>query len=180
MRKKVLIISSSPRKNGNSEQLCDEFMNGALEAGHKVKKIVLKEEKIEFCKACDACKKGKPCAIKDDTSSIVQKMIDYDVIVLASPVYFYSISAQLKTLIDRTYARYLEIENKEFYFILTAADDNLANVQRAVESLRGFTFCLNGAQEKGVLYGTSLWKKGDVKDNPLMKKAFEMGNGIVA
>ena len=162
MNKKVLILSSSPRKNGNSDLLCDEFLKGALEAGHKAKKISLSDKKIKYCKACDVCQKGKPCMIDDDMEKILQKMIDADVIVLASPVY-------------RTYARYTEITDKEFYFILTAADEEKMNMQRAIESMRAFTFCLTGAKEKGIICATGIWKKGDVKDSKYMKLAFEAG-----
>lgn len=117
MSKKVLILSGSPRKGGNSDLLCDEFMRGAQEAGHNVEKIRVSEKKIAPCSACYYCRQsGGECAHKDDMGSVLQKMIDADVIVLASPVYFYAISAQLKAVIDRTVARWLEVENKEFYY----------------------------------------------------------------
>ena len=175
MNRKILIISSSPRKNGNSDLLCDEFLKGALEAGHKANKISLSDKKVKYCKACDVCQKGKPCVIDDDMEKILQKMIDADVIVLATPVYFYTMNAQLKTLIDRTYARYTEITDKDFYFIITAADEEEKNMQRAIESLRAFTFCLTGAKEKGIICATGTWKKGDVKDSKYMKMAFNEG-----
>ena len=92
MNKKVLIISGSPRKGGNSDLLCDEFMRGALESGNEVEKIRVAEKKISFCSACYYCRQsGGVCAKKDDMADILQKVIDADVIVLASPVYFYSI-----------------------------------------------------------------------------------------
>ena len=101
MNKKVLIISGSPRKGGNSDLLCDEFMRGAVEAGNEVIKIRVAEKRIGFCNACYYCRQsGGVCAKKDDMADILQKMIDADVIVLASPVYFYSIDAQMKALID--------------------------------------------------------------------------------
>ena len=101
MSKKVLILSGSPRKGGNSDLLCDEFMRGALEADNQVEKIRVTEKKIGYCSACYYCRQsGGVCAKKDDMAEILQKMIDADVIVLASPVYFYSIDAQLRTVID--------------------------------------------------------------------------------
>ncbi len=121
--KKVLILSGSPRKGGNSDTLCDEFMKGAVEAGNNVEKIFVAGQNICYCKACYACKNTGVCAIKDDMAEILQKMLDADVIVLSSPVYFYSISAQLKAVIDRTVARWLEFKNKEFYYIMTAAEN---------------------------------------------------------
>ena len=121
--KKVLILSGSPRKGGNSDTLCDEFMKGAIEAGNEVEKVFVAGKNIGYCKACYACKDTGVCAIKDDMADVLQKMLDADVIVLSSPVYFYSISAQLKAVIDRTVARWLEFRDKEFYYIMTAAED---------------------------------------------------------
>ncbi|MBO4932509.1 MAG: flavodoxin family protein [Clostridia bacterium] len=96
MSKNVLILSGSPRKNGNSDILCDEFARGAAEAGNNVEKIRVAEKNIGFCRACYACRGTGVCTIKDDMAEVLQKMIDADVLVLASPVYFYSIDAQLR------------------------------------------------------------------------------------
>ena len=100
--KNVLILSGSPRLNGNSDLLCNEFMRGVQEAGHKVEKIRVATKKIGYCRACYFCRDHKgQCAVRDDMAEILQKMIDADVIVLSSPVYFYSIDAQLKAVIDQ-------------------------------------------------------------------------------
>ena len=94
MGKKVLILSGSPRKGGNSDILCDEFARGAQEAGNEVEKIRVASKKIHPCSACYYCRDhGGECVHKDDMAVILQKMIDADVLVLASPVYFYSIDA---------------------------------------------------------------------------------------
>ena len=177
--KKVLILSGSPRKGGNSDMLCDEFMRGAKEAGHDVEKIRVSEKKISFCHACYYCQKsGGVCAIKDDMAEVLQKMIEADVIVLASPVYFYSIDAQLKALIDRTVARWTEVSNKEFYYIATSADDTREAQERTIECFRGYADCVEGAVEKGVVYGIGVYEKGEVKGTPAMKEAYEMGLSI--
>lgn len=115
MSKKVLVLSGSPRKNGNSDLLCNEFLKGAAESGHEVEKTRVAEKKIGYCRGCYACKDTGICAIRDDMAEVLQKMIDADVLVLASPVYFYSIDAQLKAVIDRTVARWTEIRDKELY-----------------------------------------------------------------
>ena len=116
MSKRVLILSGSPRKGGNSDILCDEFLRGAQDAGRKAEKIRVAEKKVAPCSGCYYCSThGGACVHKDDMADILQKMIDADVIVLSSPVYFYSISAQLKAVIDRTVARWLEVKDKEFY-----------------------------------------------------------------
>ena len=123
--KKVLILSGSPRKGGNSDVLCDEFAKGALSAGNEVEKIRIAEKKISYCTGCYFCKNsGGRCAINDDMGEILEKILSCDVLVLASPVYFYSICAQLKAVIDRSVARWTEIKYKEMYYILTAAEAN--------------------------------------------------------
>ncbi len=92
--KKVLLISSSPRKNGNSDLLCDQFRKGAIDAGHRAEKIFLAEKKIHYCTGCGACANAtRPCVQKDDVAEILEKMVEADVIVLATPVYFYTMCA---------------------------------------------------------------------------------------
>lgn len=158
--------------------LCDQFILGAKEAGNKTEKIFLRDKEINYCVACEGCRENGICVQKDDMAEILVKMIDSDVIVMATPVYFYTMDAQMKTLIDRTVARYTEINNKEFYFIVAAADDSKQAMERTVEGFRGFTSCLNGATEKGIIYGTGAWNKGDIQGSPAMKEAFEMGKAV--
>lgn len=178
--KKVLVISSSPRRNGNSDLLCDQFMKGAIEAGHRAEKIFLADKTIHYCTGCGACANAtRPCVQKDDVAEILEKLVEADVIVLATPVYFYTMCAQLKTLIDRSCPRYTAISNKEFYFILTAADTNRAAMNRTLESLRGFTEdCLENSREKGILFGLGVMDRGEVKETPAYREAFEMGKRI--
>ena len=176
MQKNVLIISASPRKGGNSDLLCDRFMEGAKESGHKVEKVVLKEKKIGYCTGCGYCFDAHRCSQKDDMTEILDQMLAADVIVLATPVYFYSVCGQMKTLIDRTTPKYGEMRNKEFYFIMTAADGNRDNLKRTMETFRGFTEdCLEGAKEAGILYGTGAWNIGEIRDTPAYAEAYEMG-----
>jgi multimeric flavodoxin WrbA len=175
MKRKILIIVSSPRKGGNSELLCDEFAKGAREAGGEVEKLSLADKKIACCSGCGACAESQLCVKKDDMAGILDKMVEADAIVLSTPVYFYTMCAQLKTLIDRTVPRYTEISGKDFYFIVTAADTNKASLERTIESLRGFTSCLEGATEKGIVYGTGAWKAGDIARGQAMGQAYEMG-----
>lgn len=134
-----------------------------MEAGHEVEKIRVAEKKIGYCRACYACRDTGVCAIKDDMAEVLQKMIDADVLVLASPVYFYSIDAQLKALIDRTVARWLEVKDKEFYYIVTAADEGLASADTTLACFRGYAECVEGAKEMGIIYGMGTYEKGEVK-----------------
>lgn len=179
MSKNVLILSSSPRKAGNSDVLCDEFRKGAEDAGHQVEKIFLKEKTIHYCTGCGACSmQGKPCPQKDDAAEIVEKMITADVIVMATPVYFYTMCGQMKTMIDRCCARYTEISGKEFYFIVAAADDNQQALERTVDEFQGFLDCLENPIRKGVVYGKGVWKVDEVKETPAMREAFDFGKNV--
>lgn len=178
MSKRVLILSGSPRKGGNSDLLCDEFARGALEAGHQVEKIRVAEQNIGCCRACYACKNTGKCIINDDMAQVLQKMIDADVLVLASPVYFYSIDAQLKALIDRTVARWLEVKDKEFYYIVTAADEGKSSAETTLACFRGYADCVSGAREMGVIYGMGVYEKGVIQGHPAMAQAYETGKQV--
>lgn len=178
MSKKILILSGSPRKDGNSDMLCNEFMRGAAESGNEVEKIRVSEKKIGYCTACYACRGTGVCAIKDDMAEVMQKIIDADVLVLASPVYFYSIDAQLKALIDRTVCRWTEVKNKEFYYIMTAADSGMESMETTLACFRGYADCVEGAKEMGVIYGTGVYDKGEILNKQQMQEAYEMGKGV--
>lgn len=178
MAKKIIIISSSPRRGGNSDTLCDQFMHGATDAGHSVRKIFLRDMQVNYCLGCCICTTGKPCPQKDDAADIIAAMLDADVIVLGTPVYFYSMSAQLKTLIDRCCARYTELSNKEFYLIMTAAERDIEAMQPTVAVLRGFLDCLDKPVERGIIYGLGVWQAGEVKSTPAMHEAYEAGAAV--
>ena len=175
--KKIVAIVSSPRKNGNSEMLVDEFLKGAEEKGNKTEKICLREYSIAPCKACEACLgNGGFCIQKDDMAQILPRLIEADVIVLSTPVYYYSVSAQLKAMIDRTLpigADGGKMRNKEFYFITTAADDP-SSMERTMNDLQGFVDCVPGSVTKGRIYGQA-FERGAIKDSPAMKEAYEAG-----
>lgn len=179
MSKNVLILSGSPRKGGNSDLLCDQFLRGAKEGGNQVEKIFIREKKIGYCTACYYCEDHQgTCAIKDDMAEILHKIKKADVIVMSSPVYFYSIDAQMKTLIDRCVAQWTTIKNKEFYYIMTAAEDSGNVMDCTLECFRGFAVCLKGSVEKGVIYGKGVYDVGEIKNHPAMKEAYEMGRQV--
>ncbi len=180
MSKKVLVISASPRTGGNSDILCDEFIRGAEDAGHTAEKIFLKDKNINYCTGCGLCNTNNytACSIKDNMSEILDKMVNADIIVLATPVYFYTMNGQMKTFIDRCCARYTHITNKDFYFIATAADDRPAALDRTFDGFRGFIDCLENVKEKGLIYGSGVWMKGEIKNTQAFKDAYEKGKNI--
>ena len=174
MSKNILILSASPRKGGNSDILCDQFAKGAEEAGHQVEKIRVQEKKIASCLACYGCRDTGVCVQKDDMAEILEKMVEADVLVLSTPVYFYSMDGQLKTLIDRTLPRYTEIQDKEVYFIATAAAGKGA-MERTMDAMEGFTDCLPGAKVRDRIYGSGVYQKGEVLGTRAAQAAYQAG-----
>lgn len=179
MAKNVLILSSSLRKGGNSDLLCDEFVKGVRESGHNAEKIFLKDKSINYCTGCGYCfERTGNCSQKDDMADIRDKMLSADVIVFATPVYFYTMAGQMKTLIDRCCFFYTELTDKDFYYIMTAADNNRSAMERVLTEFGGFVACLDNVREKGCIYGTGAWKKGDILKTGAMRDAYEMGKHI--
>ena len=177
MSKKVLLIGGSPRKDGNSELLCKEFARGAESAGNQVEYISLSGKKIGFCTACYACHSGN-CPQNDDAPAIIQKMLDAEVIVLATPVYFYTMCAQLKALIDRSVMVYPKITDKDFYYLMTMAETDEKMFTGTVEALRGFAACCPESREKGIIAVPGVYEIGAIKDNPALVEAYDMGKNI--
>lgn len=181
MSKKVLILSSSPRRGGNSDTLCDEFMRGAMEAGNEAEKVFLRDKTIHYCTGCSTCSlHKKPCPQKDDAAGIIEKMLAADVIVLGTPVYFYAMSAQLKTMLDRCCGLYTEMKNKEFYFLAAAAEgeEALDSLEHVFDNLMGFIDCLENPVVRGKVLATGVWHVGEIQGNPAMEEAYTMGKQI--
>lgn len=178
MSKKVLIISSSPRKGGNSDILCDAFAEGAKQAGNDVEKVRITELKIGYCTGCYACQTTGKCAIRDDARGVIDKMLAADVIVLASPVYFYTICAQLKALIDRTVVVYPNLANKRFYYLLTMADTDRSKFDGSLAALRGFLDCYDGSEECGMVCADGVYEKGTVNGTKFVAEAKALGKKI--
>ena len=138
MSKKVVIISSSPRKGQNSDTLCDEFLRGTQDAGHEVVKYFLEDIEFSSCKACYKCKTPEMKCFQDDgIAEILDDMMDADVIVYATPVYYFEMCGTLKMFFDRCYPIFRHLENKDFYIIL-AAGSSCGDALTGLKSFIGF------------------------------------------
>lgn len=180
MRKRVLIISTSLRNNSNSEILAHETEKGALEAGHNVEFITLKNKEIQFCRGCLACQKLGHCVINDDANLITEKIKNADVIVWATPVYYYEMSGQMKTMIDRANALFSsDYKFREVYLIATAADSTQGLIKTVINGLNGWIACFSGVKLCGYVEGIGLENAGESSDNKtLLEQAFNMGKNI--
>ena len=180
MSKNVLILMGSPRKTGNTSILCDEFARGAEEAGNQVEKVMVVEKHIDGCLGCNGCQRnGGTCVQKDDMQDIYQKILADDVVVLASPIYYYTWTAQLKAVIDRTYALLATMHNKTFYMISTCMSPNEDYCNVMIDSFRTYLGCYDETvAEGGYVFGFGTGAPGDVKKTDAMRKAYEMGKEL--
>ncbi|MEY8590704.1 flavodoxin family protein [Butyricimonas hominis] len=177
--KKVLVISSSLRSQSNSEALADEFARGASDAGNKVEKITLKEKDIRFCKGCLACQKTEKCVIQDDAPAIVAKMHDVDAIVFATPIYYYEMCGQLKTLLDRANPLYpSDYRFRDIYMLTSAAEEEEYVPERAVAGLTGWIDCFEKAHLAGTVFAGGVSKPGETEGHPSLAHAYAMGKSI--
>ena len=154
MNKKVLILSTSPRINSNSEALAEAFASGANEANNDVEIIRMREKNIRFCLGCFACQKTGKCVIKDDMAAIVPRMEQADVLVFATPIYYYEMSGQMKTLLDRANPLFIaDYRFRDIYFLSSAAEAEDYVPQRAQSGLDGWIECFEKARFAGTVFG---------------------------
>lgn len=179
MSKNILVISSSPRKGGNSETLVDSFAKGAAEAGNRVEIIHLREKQYGFCKGCLACLKLGHCVTQDDAVEIAAKMHDADVLVFATPVYYYSVSGQLKTMLDRANPLFdTDYAFTEVYLLATASEDEDETASGAIKTVQGWVDCFERAELKETVFAGGVTDKGDIAGHPALEKAYQLGKGI--
>jgi multimeric flavodoxin WrbA len=185
--KKILVFMGSPRKEGNSAILAQQVAAGAEAAGAQVESFFLHEMDIKPCNACDACrdKTETDCILDDDMKDIFPKLRQTDGIVIASPIYWFTISAQTKLFMDRWYAlggpEGYALKGKKFGIVLTYADED-PFTSGAVNALRTFQDALNFIEANivGMVYG-SAWEAGEIKDNQeVVEKAFELGKKMAS
>jgi len=177
--KKVIIICGSPRVGGNSDLLAAQFAKGATEAGHKVQTVYLRQLKMGFCHGCLACLPDKKsCIQNDDANALLPWVLDADVICFATPVYYYSITGQMKTFLDRMNPLYGHLRNKEVYYMVTAMDEDHAQLDRAMDALQGCVDCFEDMKVKGRIYGGGANEKGTIVHLPAYQEAYDMGRQV--
>ena len=194
MSKKILVISTSLRKNSNTDILADEFIRGALSSGHQVEKISLRDMKINYCIGCDVCQKTHRCVLQDDATEIVKKIHEAEVIVFAAPVYFGGVSGQMQTLLDRTYPLFpwkLNLEQTHRFldvYLLTASsgesneftDKVILKIEDWIKHFSGvWVKCQKSAKLVSVIRGLGVHEPGEIrKHSDKMNGAYEMGKAI--
>ena len=202
--KKVIVISTSLRRGSNSDMLADKFAFGAKSAGNDVEKISLVGKDIRFCTGCFGCQKAasereqnqacldsaereqaRPkvklgrCVIKDDVNDIMAKVLEADVVAWATPIYYYEMSGQMKTLIDRMNAMYpLDYKFRDVYLLTTAAEDEEETPKRAEIGLTGWIDCYPKSRLAGTLFCGGVNDPREIEGNCKLQEAFELGRSI--
>lgn len=180
MSKKVLVITSSFRKGGNSDSLAEAFANGAMEAGNKVEIITLRDKHIGFCHGCLVCLKTGKCVMNDDAIGITEKMKHAEVIAFATPVYYYSVSGQLKTMLDRANSLYnSEYEFRDIYLLAAAAEDGEETVSGTQKAIQGWVDCFEKAKLAGTVFAGGVAERGDIAGHRALEEAYSMGRKIL-
>ena len=178
--KNVLILSTSLRKKANSDYLAQVFKDGAEAADNSVEIISLRDKDIKFCKGCFACQTIGKCVIKDDSNEIVEKMCEADVIVWATPVYYYSMSGQMKTLIDRANCLYSrDYKFRNVYGLITATENEDYTPKGTIQGIQGWVDCFEKATLKNCLFAGGVTDQGEIlKFKDYLDKAYKMGQGV--
>ena len=176
---RVLVISSSLRHRSNSELLAKEFAKGAQSGNHTVEFVSLRDKQIGYCIGCLACQRTGRCVLKDDVALLCEQMRMADVLVFATPIYYYEMSGQLKTLLDRANPLYgSDYHFKKVYFLCSATDTDRDTPSRAIAGLGGWIECFERAEFAGSVFCGGVTAPGDAVGNEALRAAYELGAGI--
>lgn len=178
--KKVVIISTSLRKSSNSEILAKQFEKGSAEAGNDVELITLAGKSIGFCTGCLVCQKTQRCVIQDDAVEIAEKVKEADVLVFATPIYYYEMSGQMKTLLDRCNPIFpSDYAFRDVYLLTTAADEDESAMDGTIKGMQGWIDCFTKARLAGVVRGVGIGDSGEAwKHEELLKQVYTIGVGV--
>ena len=175
---KILILTGSPRKNGNSNTLVDNFAKGAKEKGHEVVRFDSAFKNVHPCTACDHCGMDGDCVYKDDFNFVKENIVDADMVVFATPMYYFGISAQLKAVIDRFYSINEKIHKpKKSALFMTYADTRAIEaepIKKHYETLLNYL----GWTSVGEIIASGVWQAGSINQTKYPQMAYELGKNL--
>lgn len=176
----ILVIFTSLRPRSNSDILTERLVAGARDAGHQVEEISLKGKELKYCIGCLACQKTQRCVQKDDALWIADKMKDADTLVFSTPIYYYEMSGQMKTLLDRMNPLYSsDYRFRRVYMLSVAAEDETSTPEKAVSGLEGWVDCFEKAKLCGSLFVGGLNGPGEASANAeALEKAYQFGKNL--
>lgn len=177
--KRVLVISTSFREFSNSDGMAQEFIQGARENNNTVEYISLAGQELKFCTGCFSCRNSGKCIYDDDAERIVKRMATADVIVFATPIYYFEMSGQMKTLLDRTLPLYNgEYKFREIYLLASAIEEGDKVFKNTKNGLMGWIECFPDASLTGEVYAGGVTEEGEINSHPARRTAYEMGRSI--
>ncbi len=176
---KIVVLTGSPRKNGNSAYLAEQFIKGAEEQGHEVFRFDCAFKQVEPCRACNRCGMDGPCVIKDDFGMVRQHIIDADMVVFATPMYYFGVSAQMKRVIDRFYAINGQIKgaSKKAAFLMTYADTSKKEADPMLLHYRTLMDYL-GWTSVGEVVAPGVWTVGSIRNTDYPRQAYLLGKSL--
>ena len=174
---KIVVLKGSPRKSGNSNWLADQFIQGATEAGHEVTVFDCTKHKVGGCLACNACAMNGPCVQRDDFATLREELLAADAIVLATPIYYFGMSAQLKTVIDRFYSINAVIGGRKSVFIATMGNPDIRVVDSAKMMYEKMVAYL-GWEDCGQLIVPGVWAADDIRQTACGEQAYGLGHNL--
>ena len=176
----ILVISTSLRAKSNSDILTERLVAGARDAEHAVEHITLKGKKIQFCIGCLSCQKTQKCALKDDAIEIAEKVKNADTLVFATPIYYYEMSGQMKTLLDRMNPLYAsDYRFRKVYMLSTATEDEETTPEKAVNGLQGWVDCFEKAELAGSLFCGGISDPGEAAQKATeLEEAYQFGRTL--
>ena len=177
--KRVLIITSSLRAHSNSDALAESFARGAKNGGCDVTCVSLKGKDIAFCRGCLDCQARQDCVIADDAAPIAEAMKEADVIAFATPVYYYGLAGQLKTLLDRANCLFpSDYRFRDIYLLASAAENEATTMDGPIRGIQGWIDCFEKARLAGTVFAGGVNDGGDIEGHPSLQQAYEMGKEI--
>ena len=177
--KRVVVISTSMRAGSNSQFLAEKFAEGAKNEGNEVEFISLRGKEIKFCVGCLACQKLGACVIKDDVPAIMESVLNADVVCWATPIYYYEMSGQMKTLIDRMNAMYpKDYKFRDVYLLATATENEEYVPKRAEAGLTGWIDCYPKSRLAGTLFCGGVTMPREIEGNGKLQEAYELGKNV--
>ena len=177
--KKVVVLSTSLRPGSNSHMMAEKFAEGAKAAGHDVELISLRGKEIKFCIGCLSCQNTGACVFKDDVPAIMDSVLNADVVCWATPIYYYEMSGQMKTLIDRMNAMYpKDYRFRDIYLLTTAAEDEANVPERAESGLQGWIDCYEKSSLIAHLFCGGVGAPRDIDGKDTLQEAYQLGKSV--
>ncbi len=174
---KILILAGSPRKGGNTDMLVEAFERGARER-HEVETVHVYDYKVGACMACDACAVGGKCCQNDDMDKIYKKLAEADMLVVASPVYYYGVSAQLKAVVDRLHNPIRNTFKITKMALLLVGAATLPDLFDSIEAQYRLVLRYFDLEDKGRVLVRGAREKGTVADTDGLERAYRLGREV--